>query len=162
MRKNYRVAVVLLVLAAALAISPALAVAGDDDAKILLEKVRADKKLLVSQNMQLTEAEAKGFWPVYARYQDELFLLRTRTANMIKDYANAYENMTDAKAKQLLDEYLAIEDVGLKLRQTYLGEFRKVLPETKVVRYFQIENKIQAVMLNALAENIPLIKEGPK
>ena len=48
-----------------------------DTMEIVLEKIRADKKLLVAENLQLTEAEAKGFWPVYSRYQDELFLLRT-------------------------------------------------------------------------------------
>ena len=50
-----------------------------DNMQIVIEKIRADKKLLVAENMQLTDAEAKAFWPVYKQYQDELFLLRSRT-----------------------------------------------------------------------------------
>jgi hypothetical protein len=100
-----------------------------DNMQILLEKIRADKKLLVAENMQLTEAEAKAFWPVYSRYQDELFLLRSRTAKLIKDYAEAYEQMSNDTAKKLLDEYMTIEALGLKLRQGYLPKFRAVLPE---------------------------------
>ena len=46
-----------------------------DNMQIVIEKVRADKKLLVAENMQLTEAEGKAFWPVYDQYQNELFLL---------------------------------------------------------------------------------------
>jgi uncharacterized membrane-anchored protein YhcB (DUF1043 family) len=129
-----------------------------DNMQIVIEKIRADKKLLVAENMQLTEAEAKAFWPVYDQYQDELFLLRTRTAKLIKDYTDAYEKMSNDTAKKLLDELMTIETLGPKLRQAYLPKFRKALPETKVVRYYQIENKINAALMYELAANIPLIK----
>jgi hypothetical protein len=129
-----------------------------DNMQIVLEKIRADKKFFVAENMQLTEAEAKAFWPVYEQYQDELFLLRTRTAKLIKDYADAYEKMTNETAKKLMDEYMVIETLGPKLRQTYLPKFRKVLPEVKVARYYQIENKINAALMYELAKNIPLLK----
>jgi hypothetical protein len=129
-----------------------------DNMQILIEKVRADKKLLVSENMQLTEAEAKAFWPVYDQYQDELFLLRSRTVKLINDFADTYEKMTNETAKKLMDEYITIETLGPKLRQAYLPKFRKVLPEIKVVRYYQIENKIQAALFYELAKSIPLAK----
>ena len=129
-----------------------------DNMQIVIEKIRADKKLLVAENMQLTEAEAKAFWPVYKQYQDELFLLRTRTVKLIRDYADAYETMNNNTAKKLLDEYTTIETLGPKLRQAYLPKFRKVLPEVKVARYYQIENKIQAALMYELAAKIPLVK----
>ena len=129
-----------------------------DNMEIVLQKIRADKKLLVAENLQLTEAEAKGFWPVYSRYQDELFLLRTRTAKLITDYAAAYDQMGNDAAKKLLDEYMTIETLGLKLRQAYLPKFRAVLPEVKVARYYQIENKIYAALVYEIAAKIPLVK----
>jgi hypothetical protein len=129
-----------------------------DTMEIVLEKIRADKKLLVAENLQLTEAEAKGFWPVYGRYQDELFLLRARTAKLIKDYADAYDQMTNETAKKLLDEYMTIEALGLKLRQAYLPKFRAVIPEVKVVRYYQMENKIHVALLYEIGAKIPLAK----
>jgi hypothetical protein len=129
-----------------------------DNMQIVIEKVRADKKLLVAENMQLTEKEAKAFWPVYKQYQDELFLLRSRAANLIKSYSDAYGVMTNEKAKKLMDEFMAVEASGLKLRQAYVPKFRKVLPEVKVARYYQIENKIQAALMYELASQIPLRK----
>jgi hypothetical protein len=129
-----------------------------DNMQIVLEKIKADKKLLVADNMQLTEAEAKTFWPVYEQYQNELFLLRTRTLKLIKDYEDAYESMTNPTAKKLLDEYMTIETLRLKLRQAYLPKFRKALSDVKVVRYYQIENKINAVLDYELASNIPLVR----
>ncbi len=162
MKEKSRMTVLIVIWAAVLMAGPALALAGDEDTKIFLEKLRADKKLLVASNMELTDSEAKAFWPVYSRYQDELFLLRTRTANMITEYGKAYENMTDDTAKTLLEESLELESLGVKLRQAYVGEFRKVLPEKKVARYYQIENKIQAALMYGLSEKIPLMKTGTK
>lgn len=129
-----------------------------DNMQILLEKIKADKKLLVAADMELTESEAKAFWPVYEGYQKELFLLRARTAKLINDYADACAKMSNNKAKALLDELMRIDSLGLKLRQAYLPKFRQVLPEVKVVRYYQIENKINAVLNYELAANIPLMK----
>ena len=160
MKNSNRVVFIMVILAAIVAmVAPALSQdKPSDNMQIVVEKTRADKKLLVAENMQLTEAEAKAFWPVYDQYQDELFLLRSRTAKLIKDYADAYDKMTNDTAKKLLDELMIIEGLGPKLRQAYLPKFRKVLPETKVVRYYQIENKIQAALFYEIAANIPLMK----
>ncbi len=132
-----------------------------DNMQFVVEKIRADKKLFIAENMQFTETEAKAFWPLYEQYQDELFLLRARTMNLINDYAEAYDKMTNDTAKRLLDEYLTIESLGLKLRQAYLPKFRDALPDVKAVRYFQIENKINAALVYELAAKIPLVK-NPK
>jgi hypothetical protein len=129
-----------------------------DDMQILIEKIKADKKLLVAENMQLSEAEAKKFWPVYQQYQDELFILRMRSLKLIEDYAEHYKSMTNDVAKKLLDESLTIERLRQKVRESYLKKFRKVLPEIKVARYYQIENKISAVVNYELAKEIPLVK----
>lgn len=127
--------------------------------QFVVEKLMADKRLLVAENMELTEAEADGFWPVFEQYQHELFLLRARTLRLIDDYASAYNTgMTEDKARALLDEMMAIESLGLTLRQVSLPDFRSVLPDIKVVRYYQIENKINAALMYQLASDIPLIK----
>jgi hypothetical protein len=130
-----------------------------DNMQIVLQKIKADKKLLVAEGMQLTEREAKAFWPLYEAYQNELFVLRTRSFKLIKDYADAYDSMSNETAKMILDEYMAIETLHLKLRKAYVPKFRKALPEIKVVRYYQIENKIQAALNYELGANIPLISE---
>jgi len=153
--------VLIVGLALSLLVFVSVALAQDkpaDDMQILREKLKADKKLLVAENMQLTEAEAKAFWPVYERYQAELFLIRTRTIKLITDYAAAYGTMTNPTAKKLLDESITIEALRLKLNRAYLAEFRKVLPDVKVARYYQIENKINAVLYYEFAANIPLVK----
>ena len=131
-----------------------------DNMQILIEKVKADKKLLVSQNMQLNDAEAKAFWPIYEQYQSELFLIRGRTVLLIRNYTDAYDKMTNSKAKNLLNDYLEIETLRMKLVKAYIPKFQKILPDVKVVRYVQIENKVNAVLYYELAARIPLINSN--
>ena len=157
-----RLAVILLSMAVLMiAGSPCLAAEKQaDNMDIVREKIKADKKLLVAENMQLTESEAKSFWPVYEDYQNELFLLQSRSIRLIKDFAAVYLEMTDRDARKLLDEYLAIEELRLKLRHGYLPKFRKVLSDRKAARYYQIENKIHAIINYEIANDIPLVGMG--
>lgn len=92
--------------------------------------------------MKLTEAEAKLFWPVYARYQDELFLLRAKKLGLINAYAKTYADMDNDTAKRLLNQLMNIEPLGAKLRLAFVHQFQKSLSDVKVLRYYQIENKI--------------------
>ena len=129
-----------------------------DNMDIVREKIRADKKLMVSEEMELTEKEANAFWPVYERYQKDLQKINDRTVALIKEYSDNYKTMTDAVAKKLLDDMLKIEADRLSLRKSYLPDFEKTLPAKKVARYYQIENKIDAVVKYELAKAIPLVK----
>jgi hypothetical protein len=131
-----------------------------DNMQILMEKIKADKKLVVAANMQLTEKEAKAFWPVYDRYQKDLGAINQRLGKLIKSYAADYRanTLTDEKAKKLTAEYLAIEKAEAALRESYVPKLSKVLPAKKVARYLQIENKIRALVMYQLAGEIPLVQ----
>jgi hypothetical protein len=132
--------------------------AQSDNMQIVREKIQADKKLLVAANMNLTENEAKAFWPVYDGYQKDLIKLNDRTLKNIGDYAANVDKMTDDMAKKVVTEHLAIEGDRQKLKQSYLSKFAKALPYKKVMRYYQLENKIFAVVLYEAAKKIPLVE----
>ena len=128
---------------------------------ILKEKIKADKKVVVAANMNLTDAEAMTFWPLYEGYQKELEQINQRLGKTITAYADAYNagkgEISNDQAKKLLGEALAIEGSEVKLRQSYAAKLGKVLPGTKVVRYLQIESKIRAIVKFELAAQIPLV-----
>ena len=129
-----------------------------DNMEIVKEKIRTDKKLFIANNMQLTESEARTFWPVYEAHQAELGKLVEREIKLIENFAAKFETMSDDVAKDLLDKSLAIDSDYQKLRQTYLAKFRGVLSDKKVARYYQLENKINAVFEYELARKIPLVQ----
>ena len=131
-----------------------------DNMQILREKIKADKKLLVATNMDLTESEAKNFWPIYEEYQKDLQKINRRIANLLDSFAADLrgKSLTDDKAKKLIDEAMAIEQAEVNLKSTYAPKLGKVLPARKVVRYLQIENKIRAVVKYDIAQGVPLVQ----
>ena len=132
----------------------------DTNMQILLEKVKADKKLVVAANMDLSEAEGTGFWPVYEAYQKDLQGLNDRLRKTILAYADAYnkKTLTDAQALQLTNEAIAIDQDEVQMRKTYAVKLAQVIPAKKVARYLQVENKIRAAIKYDLAGGIPLVQ----
>ncbi len=126
--------------------------------EILRDKLKADKKLLIAENLGLTETESKGFWPVYDEYQKELEAINQRLGKTIQSYAQEYnaKTLTDDKAKMLMTEALAIEEAEVALKKKYMDRLTGVIPAIKAARYIQMENKIRALIRFDLAAEIPL------
>ena len=136
---------------------PVLALA--DEAMDLKKKILFDqKKLVVMENMEFTEAEAKAFWPVYEKHQEELFLINQRGAKLILAYASAFQTLTDEQAVKLIDEYYDIQDDRLVAMKKMAVDVGKVLPGKKAFRYLQVEAKLNALARYELAKEIPLAR----
>jgi GTPase Era involved in 16S rRNA processing len=131
-----------------------------EQTEVALEKLKADKKYRTSQEMQLTDAEAKVFWPLYDEYQAGLQKLNQRILDLLTEYAELYRNntMTDAKANKLVADMVAIDSDEVALKRSMIPKLQKVLPGVKVARYMQIENKMRALVKIQLGDKIPLAK----
>jgi hypothetical protein len=153
----------IIALLAALAAFAAPAFSQDKPAnnmEIVHEKLKADKKLIVSKYMELTESEAKSFWPVYEEYQKDLQKLHERLGALLNSYAADYRNksLTDEKAKKLLDEWIALEQDEVKQRSAFIPKITKALPAKKAARYLQIENEYRMLLKYDLAATVPLVQ----
>jgi hypothetical protein len=126
---------------------------------ILRQKIKSDKKLLVAENLGLTDAEGKAFWPIYDAYQADLQKINGRLKKVIEAYAEAYNKgaVPNETAKKLINEAVAIDEAEAALKRSYLPKLEKALPMAKVARYLQIENKIRALVRYELAAEIPLV-----
>lgn len=124
------------------------------------EEMQRQKDAVIAVDMKLTEQESKAFWPLYQEYQGALRKLQDRSIKLFAQYAQERENetFTDEKARALLDEYLDIEREDLWLKRAYLEKFGRILPAKKVMRYFQLENKIAAMVNYQMTQGIPLAK----
>ena len=158
---NSRIRTTLLAVFALTCLVTATAAAqqsSDGTMDALREKVRADKKLVVALALELTEEEAKGFWPVYGAYQSEMITHHDRVAKLLETYANAYPALSDETATQLVGEFVALETDHAALLKRYVPRFERVLPPRKLARFYQLENKVRAILSYELARGIPLVK----
>jgi Skp family chaperone for outer membrane proteins len=117
-------------------------------------------QLALATNMEMTESEAKGFWPIYDQYQKDLQKINQRIANLLESDAADFrgKSLTDERAKKLTEEAVAIEQAEANLKSTYAPKLSKVLPVRKVARYLQIKNKFRAVIKYDLAQGVQLVQ----
>jgi hypothetical protein len=127
------------------------------DLELSRDVLQAQRKLVVSQNMTLTDAEGKAFWPVYDAYAAEQRKLNDRLVVLLESFATDYETLTDDRARTLLDESLSLREDRSKLRRDYLKKFEKTLPGKKLARFYQIDNKIDTLLDLEIAKTMPLV-----
>lgn len=129
----------------------------DSEIEVLRSAMRTERQAVVAMNMNLTDQESEKFWKVYRDYQDELRTVRDRTTRLITDFAKNQATLGDKQSSDMLKEWTAIEKDEIGLKKEYINKFGKVIPPSKVARYFQIENKMDAVIRLDLAQEIPLV-----
>jgi Spy/CpxP family protein refolding chaperone len=117
---------------------------------------RAQRKATVGSNMNLTADEASKFWPVYDAYEKSMDSIEDRHVRELKEFAASYNNFTDADAKRKLDEVMAIQQARLDVQKEFVPQFRAVISQVKVTRFYQIDNKIQALIQCDIAQLVPL------
>jgi hypothetical protein len=141
---------------------PAQDDAAKADAVAELELTRASvqvaRQAYVTSAMDLEAKEAEAFWPLYREYRDAMGKVNDRTAKLLVDYLTTYDNLSDEAAKRMLNDFLSIEKARTGVKTQYVPRFSKVLPPRKVARFFQVDNKLDAVIAADLARSVPLAR----
>ena len=138
-------------------VSSAFAQTATDELEAARGQIQADRKAIVAKLMTLTDGEGAGFWPVYNEYREATRKVDDRLVKLMGDYDKESESMTDQRSQQMLNEWLTIMAEKVAVKKSYLKKFSKALPSAKVIRYYQIENKMDAVIQYELAQGIPLV-----
>ena len=120
--------------------------------------IQADRKAILAANLPLSEAQATAFWPLYREYRTEMDVVGDRLVKLITDYAASYEALIDDTASGLVTEHLAIQKDLLKIKTKYAPRFDKILPPKSVMRFYQVEGKMDTIVMMGLAAGIPLAK----
>ena len=153
-------ALVVGVAPAALAQTPKPADKAADvtDLQQLRADIQRDKRAFIASKMNLTDAEARKFWPIYDSYQRALEVVDRRRSRAIIDVVGQDRPLSDAYAKQLANDLIAVDDAEIRARKTLQNRLLRALPARKAVRYLQLESKIRAVEAYDVAESLPLVR----
>jgi DNA repair photolyase len=143
---------VVLVLAAAPAVPQDVA----QSLELSREAVDKQKRTIVAGSLPLSDEEADAFWPLFDAFQKELKKNDRRSDRLIAEYSAEYATLAGSRARAMIDEALRIEEDRVKLKRRWLKRMEPVLPPRLLARYFQLENKFQAVVAADLARQIPL------
>ena len=130
----------------------------NDYLELAREVLKAEKKAVIAEAMQLTDMERQPFWDLYNEYQGELYKVQNKRIAIITDYSEHYESMTNEKADELWMASMKYVKEVSKLEGQYYKKFKKILPAGKAARFFHAENKIETLIDAQLALEIPLIE----
>jgi hypothetical protein len=150
--------------AAMLAFVPLLQVAAQDsnidsDIEILRANIRADKMQLVTDEMQLSDDEAKTFWPIYRQYDSDLTKLNDEKVNLLKEYANSYEKLTSQQVQSLAHRSFELQKARVDLRQQYFTKIAHAVSPQTAGRFVQVEDRIDLLLNLQLAASVPMVQK---
>lgn len=120
--------------------------------------IKSERESFVSGTMELSEEEHRVFQPIYTEYRADRDKLTDRAVALVTDYMNHYGRMTNEQAQRMLNEFLDIRAAQLELKKTYVKRFNHVLESKTTLKFFQMENRLDAVSRFQLTNQIPLAK----
>ena len=128
------------------------------DLALTRASIQLRRQAIVTSVMDLSPKEAEAFWPLYREYRMEMAKVGDRVSKLLVDYTGQYDTLTDEQAKKIMNEWLSIEKAKMNVKGKYVSKFQKILPARKVMRFFQADNKLDAVINAQLASVVPLAR----
>src|SRR5271166_607130 len=138
--------------------STPLPTVNDKDVALLRQDLRAKAKQLITKNMQLTDSEAAGFWPLYDQYAAEVRKVNDTRFGLMKQYAQVYQTMTADEADAMVKLLAESDQTIISLRLQYLPKFQQVLPGTKAALFMQLDRRLDYLANVQMASQLPAIK----
>lgn len=130
----------------------------DSDIQLLRSDIQSAKNDIIAHTMQFTDAESTAFWPLYRDYARDQQVIGDKRVQLIKDYAQSYDTLDDAKAKDLVQRMINVERETLKLREAYWPRFEKALGAKRAAKFYQVDNRLSLLLNTQLSSQIPLIR----
>ena len=151
----------LALIAVLLSAAPAAAQTATDEKELTKSVITTERQAIIAANLNLTEEQAKIFWPLFREYGTEMDAITDRKIHLIEDYARKYVGLTDEEASGLMTDYFEVQKDELKTKQKWFAKMRKDLPIKTVTRFFQIEYKLDAIVRAETTRVLPLVQVQP-
>jgi hypothetical protein len=116
-----------------------------------------EKKTLVGEALKLNTEEANKFWPIYEEYQKgRNKFMETRVKN-ITNYADAFANMTDGAAKDIVSTGLKNGKDLNKLQEKTFKKMSKAVSPIRAAQFLQLETYIDSQISATLFDELPFM-----
>jgi hypothetical protein len=123
---------------------------------LLRKDVRSQKFAVMDAVMQLDPDEAAKFWPIYRDYDAELAKVNDLRVANIKEYAQAYKDLTDAKADELIQNALAYQKQRAELLAKYYDRVKQSMGAVTAARFVQVEDQLLSIIDLQITSSLPV------
>jgi hypothetical protein len=126
--------------------------------ELLRADLRTEKTGIVTAAMMLSDDEGKIFWPIYREYDLAVASINDQRIELIKDYAVAYDTLTNEGASDIATRWFKMQDDKLKLRKSYFKKIEKALSTGVAARFIQVDHQLGLFVDLEIAADMPLIE----
>ena len=109
------------------------------------DDVDSQREAIVKVILQLSEADAAKFWPIYKEYEGERAKLDSAEAALIKEYAGAYQNISNEKAEEILNKSFKIDAQRVELEKKYFNKVKSATSAATAAKFIEVENQLEDV-----------------
>jgi len=131
----------------------------ESDFELMRSDIRTKKASLIADRMKFTDQEAAAVWPVYRQYETELAAINDKKVSIMKEYLSHHQSLNDKQAKQLAEDVFDVDQKTLDLRAKCFGALEKVLPGKTIVRWLQLERRLQLLIDAQVSKDLPVIQK---
>jgi hypothetical protein len=128
--------------------------------ELLRENVGQQKDEIMGVVMLLSAEDAKKFWPIYNEYDAQLAKLNGQRLENIQEYARNYNQLTDAKADELIQKSVAYQKQRLELLLATYDKVKQVLGGVTAARFAQVENQLLLIIDLEMTSLLPVAGQG--
>jgi hypothetical protein len=128
--------------------------------ELLRSNVRQQKAEIMGSVMILSAEDAAKFWPIYSDYDVQLAKLSDQRVENIKEYAQNYDDMTDAKADELIQKSIAYQKQRAELLAQTYGKVKDALGAVTAARFAMIEHQLLLIIDLQIVSSLPVAQKG--
>ena len=129
----------------------------ENEIELMRSDIRSRRKQVIAANIQMTDAEATQFWPIYDRYAADQKKAYDIHYGLLKEYAANEKTLTDAQALSLTKRWSEADNAKAQLRVKYFPEFEKVLGSKRAARLCQLDRMLTLMVDLQIGSDVPLI-----
>jgi hypothetical protein len=130
----------------------------ESDFELMRSDIRTKKATMIADRMKFSDQEAAAFWPIYRQYETELAAINDKKVSIMKEYMSHHASLNDKRAKQLAEDVFDVDQRTLDLRGKCFGALEKTLPAKTIVRWLQLERRLQLLVDAQITQDFPAIK----
>ena len=117
------------------------------------DKIKTMKVGFITEKLNLTEAEAQKFWPIYNAFDDKTSKLKHEDLRKLRsELKRNLDTMSDERAKEILDQFTAIEKQLYEEKQLLIEKLKSVLPAKKIILLKNAEDEFNQKLIRMLKE----------
>lgn len=125
--------------------------------ELLRSDIKAEKKTVIAEAMNLNDIQSEKFWPIYREFEVEWDKLADTRIGIIKEYAAHYDKLTDEKADELVQKSYELDEDKLDIGKKYYEKVKDILGAKQAGKFMQIITRLNMLIDIQVAAELPLI-----